>query len=122
MRKAITNIQKSEIRLELTAVWRDKVILSNEYDIFPLPVVSRQVGTGRGRSRGHGQTSSSQRIVLKQSSKLPKKYHFSDIPYLSQRLMVSRGPSVVLKGKRRYFDLTVLTDMPCLTGAGEGKK
>ncbi len=76
LRKAITNLQKSEIRLELTALGRDKVILSNEYDIFPIPVASRQVGTGRGRCRGQRQSSSSQRIVGKQSSKLPKKYTF----------------------------------------------
>ncbi len=43
-------------------------------------MVSRQVGTGRGRGRGRGQSASSQRIVGKQSSKLPKKYHLSDIP------------------------------------------
>ncbi len=79
MRKAITNLQKSEIRLELTALRRDKVILHNEY-IFPIPVVSRQVCTGRVRGRCRGQSSSSQRIVGKQSSNLPKKYHFSDIP------------------------------------------
>ncbi len=80
MRKAITNLQKSEIRLELTALGRDKVILSNEYDIFLIPVVSRHVGTGRGCGRSCGQSSSSQRIVGKQSSKLPKKYYLSDIP------------------------------------------
>ncbi len=48
LRKAITNLQKSEIRLELTALGRDKVILSNEYDIFHISVVPRHVGAGRG--------------------------------------------------------------------------
>ncbi len=46
MRKVKTNLQKSQIRLEMTAVGRDKVILSSEYDTFAIPVVSRCDSTG----------------------------------------------------------------------------
>ncbi len=64
----------------MTALGRDKVILSNEYDIFNIPVLPRRSGIGRGKGRGHGHDSSVQRTVRRQSSKLPKKYHLLDIP------------------------------------------
>ncbi len=57
LRKATTNLQKSQIRLEMTALGRDTVILSNEYDICDIPVVPRCDGTGHGR----GQNSSDQK-------------------------------------------------------------
>ncbi len=39
--RAITNMQKSKIRLDMTALGRDTVILNNEYDIFKIKVTAR---------------------------------------------------------------------------------
>ncbi len=51
LRIANNPLQKSQVRLDLTALGRDKVILSNEYDIFNIPVIPRRSGTGRGQGR-----------------------------------------------------------------------
>ncbi len=53
LRKATNPLQKSLIKLDLTALGRDKVIVSNEYDIFNIPVILRHSGTGGGEGRGH---------------------------------------------------------------------
>ncbi len=48
LRKATNPLQKSQIRLDLTALSRDKLILSNEYDIFNIPVLPKCNGARQG--------------------------------------------------------------------------
>ncbi len=105
LRKATNPLQKSQIRLDLTALGRDKVILSNEYDIFNIPVVPRRSGTGRGQGRGHGRDPSVQRTVGRQSSKLPKKYHLSDIPKFVQEKDGFKRPFSSAERKKKMLRL-----------------
>ncbi len=107
LKKAITNIQKSPIRTKMIALGIDKAVLSNEYDVFTIPVVQPKGDTaGHGHGLGRGQTSSEQtRVVGKQASKLSEKYHLSDITKFVDESNGYRRPFTTAERKKRMLCL-----------------
>ncbi len=85
LRKVKKNLQKSQMRLELIALGRDKVILSNEFDIFAIPVVPRMVG--------------------RPSSRLPKKYHLLDTPKFTEEQDGYKRPFSTAERKKKMLCL-----------------
>ncbi len=115
LRKVTNPLQKSQIRLDVTALGRDKVILSNEYDIFNIPVIPRRSGAERRQGRGRGHDSSVERTVGRQSSKLPTKYHLSDIPkFVQEKDGFKRPFSSAERKKKMQMDHI---GMPCLNSS-----
>ncbi len=57
------------------------------------------------------------RTVGRQSSKLQKKYHLSDIPKFSRKKMVLKGLSILLKERRRCYATIDLIGILCLNSS-----